>query len=280
MTVGVAQRSENAAVGQNAGADSDWVNPDLTTATYDSVSVSLNPQDGVPYGLCFSADGTSMYVTGHANERVYQYTLSAAWDLSTASYTRQLSTSSKEDEPSDIRFSPDGLKMFIVGSQSDSVHQYALSTAWNIGSASFTASFDVSSEELFPYALHFSADGLIMYVAGNSQDKVFQYTLSSPWTISGATYSGKSYAPGGTVALSAIFFSPDGKKLFTTGQQGPVRQHSLSTAWDVSTASYDSISFDATSQELYPRGLFFKSDGSKMYVAGHISDKAYQYTTG
>jgi hypothetical protein len=47
---------------------------------------SVSSQDTSPYGLAFSSDGTKMYVTGNTNDTVYQYSLSTAWDVSTASF--------------------------------------------------------------------------------------------------------------------------------------------------------------------------------------------------
>ena len=52
----------------------------------------------------------------------------------------------------------------------------------------------------------------------------------------------------------------------------------LSTAWDVSTASYNNVSFYVGSQEPYPGGVAFSSDGSKMYIVGYTNDTVYQYT--
>jgi hypothetical protein len=58
-----------------------------------------------------------------------------------------------------------------------------------------------------------------------------------------------------------------------------VNKYVLSSAWDISSASY-SQAFSVSSQENDPQALFFKSDGTKMYVLGSGSDTVYQYTTG
>ncbi len=47
-------------------------------------------------------------------------------------------------------------------------------------------------------------------------------------------------------------------------------------SWDISYASYDSIFL--STQDSSPRGLFFKSDGTKIYEIGAGSDRIYQYT--
>lgn len=57
----------------------------LATGTYDSVSLSVNSQESGMLGFSVTPDGRTMYVCGGTGS-VYRYTLSTAWDLSTASY--------------------------------------------------------------------------------------------------------------------------------------------------------------------------------------------------
>ena len=60
---------------------------DLSTVSYDSVSFSVASQDTAPVGITFSPDGTQMYMMGLVNSKIFQYSLSIAFDLSTASYS-------------------------------------------------------------------------------------------------------------------------------------------------------------------------------------------------
>ena len=69
-----------------------------------------------------------MYIMGNTNDSVYQYTLSTAWDVSTASYaSKSFSVGSQETSPSGVKFSSDGTKMYVVGMQNDTVYKYTLS---------------------------------------------------------------------------------------------------------------------------------------------------------
>ncbi|MES0444988.1 MAG: hypothetical protein ABUJ92_00445, partial [Desulfobacterales bacterium] len=54
--------------------------------SYDSVSFSVTSEDTSPFGVAFNVTGTKMYIVGTANKSVFQYSLSTAFDLSTASY--------------------------------------------------------------------------------------------------------------------------------------------------------------------------------------------------
>ena len=44
------------------------------------------------------------------------------------------------------------------------------------------------------------------------------------------------------------------------------------------TVSYDSVSKSVTTQDNTPLGLFFKPDGTKMYVMGYTNNTVYQYS--
>jgi DNA-binding beta-propeller fold protein YncE len=55
-----------------------------------------------------------------------------------------------------------------------------------------------------------------------------------------------------------------------------VNEYDLSTAWDVSTASYLQ-NFSVGTQENTPTGIFFKPDGTKMYVIGYSGDAVLSY---
>jgi hypothetical protein len=106
------------------------------------------------------------------------YMLRPAWDISTAVFTRSFDVSAKETTPCDVFFKSDGIEMYIIGYDSDNVHQYTLSTAWNISTASFTRSFDVSAKDTAPTGVFFKSDGTEMYIIGSDSDAVHQYTLS------------------------------------------------------------------------------------------------------
>jgi sugar lactone lactonase YvrE len=255
----------------------------LINASYDSKSFSVASQDTSPYGIFFKPDGTKMFVLGNANDRVYQYSLSTAWDISTASYdSTYFSVSSQDSVPIGISFKPDGTKMYISGGANDSVYQYSLSTAWDISTASYDSkSFSTATQDASPFDMSFKPDGTKMYILGTTNDAVYQYSLSTEWDISTASYDSIYFSVSSQDASSiGIYFKSDGTKMYMVGAGNDrVYQYSLSTAWDISTASYDGISFSVASQDTNPYSVFFTSDGTKMFVLGIDNDTVYQYLT-
>ena len=47
---------------------------------------SITSEEGAPAGLVFSHDGKKMFHGGNNDDDIHEYTLSTAWDVSTASY--------------------------------------------------------------------------------------------------------------------------------------------------------------------------------------------------
>jgi uncharacterized protein YodC (DUF2158 family) len=254
---------------------------DIANASYDSVSFSVGTQDVFPQDVTFKSDGTKMYIVGNANNTIFQYGLSTAWDFSTASYeSKSFSVNAQEPGPADIFFKPDGSKFYVCGF-SGAVYQYSMSTAWDISTASYdSVSFSTSTQETSPRGVVFKSDGTKMFVTGVSSDAINEYSLSTAWDISTASYTTNFSVSSQETAPQGLFFNPDGDRVWVIGDTETVYQYSLTTGWDVSTASYDNVSFSVSSQITEAFGFEFKSDGSKMYVLDHTSDRVYQYTTG
>ena len=290
---------------------------DVTSASY-SQSFSVASQEGAPYGLRFSTDGTKMVVIGSINDSLYEYDLSTAWDVSTASYSgNTVSVTSQETtpegfyidphgghliytgsfrdkiwqwafggyyvaeeyNPKGVTFNSDGTKFYVVGTAYNDVKEYNLSTEWDVNTASYSQAFSISSQDTNSQGLTFSADGTKMYVIGIGNWSVYQYNLSTAWDVSTASYAQSFVVSSQDIYPLDLCFKPDGTKMYVAGNQNDsVYEYDLSTAWDVSTASYSSKALSAGSYETSPYGVAFSSDGTKVYVVGGGSDKVHQFT--
>jgi len=153
---------------------------DLSTAGYDSVTFYTGSQAGNPRGLRLSEDGTKMYVADFSNEQIYQYSLSTADDVSTASYDSVSFTPQKSasNVPVAVLFSSDGTKMYVINSDTSStVYQYSLSTEFDLSTASYDSiSLDVESQSQLMQAMAFTTDQTKMLLIDSTNDNVFQYS--------------------------------------------------------------------------------------------------------
>ena len=158
-----------------------------------------------------------------------------------------------------------------------------ITTGFDLVNAEFeTGKFkSVAAQDTNPFSVFFKPDGTKMYILGDANDVVYQYALSTPWDVSTALYETgkfKSVAANGGGAVG-LFFKPDGTKMYIMGYEADtVYQYALSTPWDVSTALYETGKFKSVAaQATNLRSLFFKPDGTKMYIVGISSSSIYQY---
>ena len=252
-------------------ADRYWVSPNTI------VQFSVAAQETVPTGLFFKPDGTKMYIIGSDGDDINEYDLSVAWSISTSSFLQNFSISAQETLPTGLFFKPDGTKMYVVGLIGIDVNEYNLSAAWDISTASYLQNFSVSAQESNPQGLFFKPDGTKMYVAGLAGDDVNEYNLSVAWDISTASYLQNFSVAAQENSIVDISFKADGLKMYVLGRTGiDVNEYNLSVAWDISTASYLQ-NFSVSAQETTPSGLFFKDDGTKMYLVGTDADSVFSY---
>lgn len=257
-------------------------NATVLTASYDSVSFSVAGQETAPNKVWFRPDGLRMYILGDTGNDITQYTLTTAWDITTAGSPTTFSIGTQEATPSGLYFREDGLKFYILGLANDTVYQYSCGTAWDISTASYDSkSFSVTSQEASPYGLFFKPNGLKMYVVGNTSDTIFEYDLSTAWDVSTAAYNSVSVSVSGfdTNPLD-LKFTNDGYKLFIVGNSGDdITEFALSKAWDITTIQRLGEFYVGT-QEASPYGMFIKPDLSKFYIVGVGNDTVYQYSMG
>jgi len=156
---------------------------------------------------------------GNTTDTVYEYTLSTAWDISTASYANNsFSTATQDTAMFSLFVFEDGTKMFTCGFGTDAIYQYSLSTAYDISTASYdSVSFSVSSQLPNLFDITFKPDGLKMYVVGSTNDRVYQYSTGST-SAATFTYPSSVKFPSGTAPAGPaigetdvlVFYTDDG----------------------------------------------------------------------
>lgn len=239
-------------------------------------SYSVASQELDPLGVFFKYDGLAMYVVGADSDTVLEYSLSVAWDVSTATYLRGISVAEQNAYASGIFMSPSGGRMYLADMSYDRIAEYGLSEAWNVSTATHVRNLDVSARDNNPADVFFSDDGTHMYFIGLQNDSIYQYLLSSPWNISTATFVQSKSVNAEDTSPTGLFFAPAGKRLFVAGGgEQSIHQYDLSVAWDVSTATYYGgfSVFEASS----PFGIFFGKDGRALYVTGRTYSEVTQY---
>ena len=257
---------------------------DITSATYADKSFSIAAQETSPRGLAINPAGTKLFVLGTSGDDVNEYALSTAFDVSSASFTQAFSISSQENNPWGITFNPTGTKMFTTGLTGVGVDEFALSSGFDVSTASFTQFLSTSTQTATPRGIAFNPTGTKMFVVDYSAASVDEYTLSSGFNVSTASYSKTFSVSANVTSPVGLAFSTDGTEMFVTMENTTyeVTRYSLSTAFDISTASYtqrlnvqSATPVDPTEDK--PSAIVFNSTGTQFIILGATNDTVYQY---
>jgi DNA-binding beta-propeller fold protein YncE len=249
---------------------------DILSAAYQArFALGNEPKD-----LFLSPNGDKLFTV--AGSEVREHGLSTAWDISSTSFTSSLSTATEDNACDGVFISSDGANLFVCGSGAGltgygpGVHQYSLPYPFSLLSATHVRSLSINAQQAQPRAVFFRDNGLSMYVAGSSDDRVHEYTLSTAWNIATASYSRLKVLTEVTTPVG-LWFRPNGQSMYVVDAfNDDITEYSLSTAWNVQTAAYvreRSVSSEGTS----PAGLFIDADGFRMFVADQTGEEINQY---
>ncbi|MDB4349047.1 hypothetical protein OAA64_01850 [bacterium] len=186
-----------------------------------------------------------------------------------------------ESNPNGIAFKPDGSKMFIVGKNDDEIKEFALSTAFDVTTATFTSGDSISSGGFTnPYGLNFSPDGTKFFVIDDANDRIKRHDLSTAWDTSTLSLNSNEgdITSDGVTNPRGVVFKTDGTKMFAVDRNTKdVSEFTLSTAWDLSTLSFvDATDIPTlTSESFNLSSLFIDSDGSKVFITDE-SERIYE----
>ena len=260
-----------------------FINQCLADATFvDSFSVA-NEEDE-PRGLTFNNDGTRMYVTGWAGDDVNEYRLTTPFDVSTATFV-QTNGFTINSDPRDVKFNPDGTRMFVLGRGTiDRVFQLTLTTPFDISTAvagnDNIVTFNTNAQETSSNGLAFNLDGTRMFIVGENSDFVNEYTLTTGFDISTATYAGddeRFFVRNEEGSPLDIDFNGDGSRMYIVGWGGnDITEYTLTTRFDVSTAVAGNA-FSVATEDTDPAALAFSGDGTKMFVIGDVGNDINEY---
>jgi 6-phosphogluconolactonase (cycloisomerase 2 family) len=246
---------------------------DVSTAVPKVKKFSVASQETNPFGVYVKPDGTKMYVVGITGDDINEYDLSTAYDVSTASYNQNFSVSGQETNPRGVEFKPDGTKMYVVGTTGDDINEYDLSTAWDVSTASFNQNFSVSAQDTNPYTVRFKPDGTKMFVSGFTGNDINEYSLTTAWDVSTASFV-QNFSTGDSDQTS-VAFSDDGTKMYTVGLTlDYIKEWDLTTAWSLTT-----VTLNQNSGEIYinPSSIHLVDD-NKLYIVSNTYDQVVGYT--
>lgn len=250
---------------------------DISNATY-SKQFDFSGTLTAATKMSFNNNGTKLYIQKYNPVAIYQYSLSTAWDITTASYDNKLFT--PHVFTYDFFITPNGeelIQTYIDYSWSR-VGKWAISTAWDISTSAWGSFQAVLGTNYTPWSVFMTANKLFTVREEGSNSKIKGWNMSTEWDITSiSTYQPDVFDASAQVANAVgVFLSPNGLKMFLLGTT-VLYQYSLSTAWDITTANYDTISFDPSECSNF-YGISFSSDGNNLYILSYFNNRIYQYS--
>ncbi|QXP68279.1 beta-propeller fold lactonase family protein [Polaribacter sp. AHE13PA] len=257
-------------------------NFDFTSTVTYLDSYKIETIEKTTHDVLFNADGTKMYVAGDILDSVSQFSLSTPYDISTITFEDALSISSQETFIRGIQFNNIGDRFYIIGSQSDDVGEYAVSIPFDLSSTvTHLGSYDVNSDDSNPSSFTFNNDGSLLFVLGNTTDRVIVYALSTNYDLSGIASGaiGSFSVNVDDNEPTGLAFNNDGTKFFITGDEfKKVFEYTLITPFDlISRTPILTNEYLISSIENRPTGITFNNTGSKTYLVGLQSDNINEF---
>jgi hypothetical protein len=263
-------------IGSTTGIDS-W--------KYNGNLFSTTSQDTSPSDIFVdNTNGIYLIMIGSENSSIYKYAFTTAYKVDTLDYLDIIDVGPEETTPTSLFVKADGTKIYIVGTDSTSVHQYDLSTGWNFSTASFVNSKDISSQDTLPHGLFFKPDGTKMYILGQQNTRIYEYNLGTAWDITTATYSQQLSISANVPKPTSMKMTSDGNTLYVLDSvHDSISKFTLSSAWNITSATYtdevDISTITTTTNATSPVGFDISSTANKVYVLCDDNDKIFEYDT-
>lgn len=135
----------------------------------------------------FDPTGLLMFQLDKDDGYVRRWILTTAFDVSTATYDTGHSVNTDGTTHEGLRFSPDGLKMYVGDSGNDRIRQWTLTSAWDFTFDTYDGYFDTGGEVGHFEGFALSATGSKLFAMSNttSNRKIHEYTVSTAGDLTG-----------------------------------------------------------------------------------------------
>ena len=228
---------------------------DLQTASY-LENLSLSTARYVDMSL----DGTKLY--GLYGNFITQYrvdnttgtqvavTPSGTWSMTTGFGTPTVvqTDTLTATQQRGFDFSEDGLHLYLVSY--NNINHYTLTSAYDLSTVTLSHSYatyptDTAYQTNEDQSVTVSSDGRYLYATNRGNDRIRQYTMTTPYDLSTASVTSYLSVIAYDNHPRCITMTSDGKKAYIAGYQNKkIHELALATPFDISTAYW-------TGEEIY-----------------------------
>lgn len=237
------------------------------------------------HDVSFGNDGKKMYAltdfkdpTGVPFTKIFQFTLTEPWQITTAIYdgvsadiSNQFGKSVSGAKSWAFSFGNDGQKLYVTSLFPVMVHQYTLTQNWNLSTVSHDNGY-MGINSGVAYGITFNGDGAEMYLAGGAIGNTILSEVKPNWIQKIWAFI--------TSPLESIWpnVHKANAQLGVGGGVPPgISSYTLSTPWDIRSATFD-VMYDSniTSgiyalQGIGTEGVAVNAEGNKIYYLGTLT---------
>lgn len=208
---------------------------DISTAVSTGKVFDASAQNSNIRGFAFNNDGSAMYTLDETSLKIYQYSLSKNFDISTATYSnKSFGISGIDTDPCCLKFNNSGSKLYFNGRDNGNIYELDLSTNFDVSTAFYGGTkidYSVLVSAISIGGFTFNNDGSNIYLSESDlsdPDRTYEIKLSKSFDLSTASYNGKNFDFG----ISGVFdmaFNNDGSKLYELNFFGVLYEYDLSS---------------------------------------------------
>jgi hypothetical protein len=272
---------------QNNGVIAQYSTSNFSVSTASFVSSWATPYSvgNSRDGISFSQSGNKLYVMTQLGSPsfanvVYEHALSTPYTLSTVNTT---ATRSTVGVPTFIgsNFQIRGGYYGIGQSSIDATGFPSQVFQYVLGSKLITNPSFGGLSTVFINGSFLSPDNTMLFLtyrsSGAAGHSISKLSLSPALNITNATLSQQASIPGADGTATAVFFKPDGTRVFfLETPNDEILAFDLSSPWDLSTLSpVSGLNLSSTLSEA--QGLWFSTDGTALFVAESFGKSVYQF---
>ena len=153
---------------------------DLSTAVYNSVNYTPSEVGAYPIALTFDSTGTKFYLHS-LKETAYQYNMTTAWDISTASYSgNNFAFGTYGGLGRGLYISQNTQYFYFLDDEYEIIYQFTINESGNIDTCVYDTNFSMN-EVAHPSnsirSMWFDDTGSIMYVAASGTSIVYEFPI-------------------------------------------------------------------------------------------------------
>ena len=257
---------------------------------------------GSPASIRWNNDGTKFFIPDYGLNKVVEYSASNPWDViteNTVTKVADYSVSSKETTVWDVAFNADGTKMFVIGNDSAKIHEWTLSTGFDLSSnVNWVSSTSLGLD--YPTHFDFNPDGTKLVVVCAQLNAIKAYNLSPgfdsstiaeyetietdliEWVSTPGTSSETRCLTNHIREPSGCRFNGDGTTItimdrYNNTNYDKAISFPLTYPYELSNLSDGTLDSKVRGVSS-PSTIRFNPDGTKCYILDTDDDKIYQWS--